>query len=110
MVPQRRQSRSDPAVVGPARVDARTKRLTRRLQPGDIAVIDHEDLDRVSAEGLVQRGVGAVVNAAHSISGRRTRTQRGSTVPVFKSRLIVASLSSTRSCPSSSVVRWMAWS
>jgi uncharacterized membrane-anchored protein len=53
-----------------ARVDRRTKRLLRRIQPGEIAVLDHEDLDRVSAEGLVERGVGAVVNASSSISGR----------------------------------------
>src|SRR5207245_4224059 len=53
-----------------ARVDRRTKNLLRRVQPGEVAVIDHEDLDRVSAEGLVQRGVSAVVNAARSISGR----------------------------------------
>lgn len=55
---------------GTARVDARTKRLVRRAGPGDVAVIDHEDLDRVSAEGLVAAGVVAVVNAARSISGR----------------------------------------
>jgi uncharacterized membrane-anchored protein len=67
---QRRPSGPEPAVVGPARVDARTKRLTRRLQPGDIAVIDHEDLDRIAAEELVQAHPGAVVNAARSISGR----------------------------------------
>src|SRR5919197_4898873 len=53
-----------------ARVDRRTKNLLRRIEPGEIAVIDHEDLDRVSAEGLVERGVAAVVNAARSISGR----------------------------------------
>jgi len=51
-------------------VDTRTKRLVGRLQPGEIAVIDHEDLDRVSAEGLVAAGAAAVVNAAPSISGR----------------------------------------
>jgi uncharacterized membrane-anchored protein len=67
---QRRHSRSDSAVVGPARVDARTKRLTRRLHPGDIAVIDHEDLDRIAAEELVQAQPGAVINVARSISGR----------------------------------------
>src|SRR5204863_5026407 len=65
-----RHSRPDPAIVGPARLDARTKRLTTRLQPGDIAVIDHEDLDRVAAEELVRARPGAVVNAARSISGR----------------------------------------
>jgi uncharacterized membrane-anchored protein len=51
-------------------VDRRTKNLIRRIASGEVAVIDHEDLDRVSAEGLVDRGVSAVVNAAHSISGR----------------------------------------
>ncbi|HUF58219.1 MAG TPA: putative cytokinetic ring protein SteA [Actinomycetota bacterium] len=55
---------------GRARVDHRTKDLVSRIQPGDVAVIDHEDLDRVAAEALVRAGVGAVVNAAPSISGR----------------------------------------
>jgi uncharacterized membrane-anchored protein len=58
------------AVVGTARVDRRTKDLVKRLQPGDIAVINHRDLDRVAAEGLVAAGVAAVVNADASISGR----------------------------------------
>ena len=60
----------DGSISGIARVDHRTKRLLSRLQPGDIAIIDHEDIDRVSAEGLIQRQVGAVVNAARSSSGR----------------------------------------
>jgi uncharacterized membrane-anchored protein len=51
-------------------VDRRTKNLLRRVLPGEVAVIDHEDLDRVSAEGLVEKGVSAVVNAGRSISGR----------------------------------------
>jgi uncharacterized membrane-anchored protein len=55
---------------GAARVDRRTKDLIKRLQPGDVAVIDHEDLDRVAAEGLVEARVSAVVNAAPCISGR----------------------------------------
>src|SRR5947208_732776 len=53
-----------------ARVDRRTKNLLQRVQPGEIAVIDHEDLDRVSAEGLVARSVAAVVNASRSTTGR----------------------------------------
>ncbi|WGW13182.1 putative cytokinetic ring protein SteA [Saxibacter everestensis] len=53
-----------------ARVDPRTKDLTKRLEPGDIAVINHEDIDRVSAEALVGCRPKAVVNAARSISGR----------------------------------------
>ena len=51
-------------------MDRRTKDLVGRLRPGDVAVIDHEDLDRVAAEALVDAGVGGVVNAAASISGR----------------------------------------
>ncbi|MCG2797886.1 MAG: putative cytokinetic ring protein SteA [Cellulomonas sp.] len=57
-------------VVGPARVDARTKSLTKRLRPGDVAVIDHLDLDRVSAEALVACRPAAVLNASRSTSGR----------------------------------------
>ena len=55
---------------GVVRVDARTKKLTKRLQPGEIAVIDHTDLDRVAAEALVECGASAVLNASPSISGR----------------------------------------
>jgi uncharacterized membrane-anchored protein len=57
-------------VVGPARPGRRTKDLIKRLEPGDIAVIDHVDIDRVAADGLIGAGVAAVVNAAPSISGR----------------------------------------
>lgn len=53
-----------------ARVDRRTKNLLRRIEPGEVAIIDHEDLDRVSAEELVAKRVSAVVNAAPSIGGR----------------------------------------
>ena len=59
-----------PGTVGVARLDRRTKRLTGRLKPGDIAVIDHLDIDRVSADALVVAKVAAVVNAAPSTSGR----------------------------------------
>jgi uncharacterized membrane-anchored protein len=62
--------RRDRVAAHRARVDRRTKNLLRRVQPGEVAVIDHEDLDRVAAEGLVEKGVMAVVNAARSISGR----------------------------------------
>ncbi|CAN5861207.1 putative cytokinetic ring protein SteA [soil metagenome] len=65
-----RASDALPGVVGVARLDRRTKNLTKRLNPGDVAVIDHVDLDRVSADALVGCGVAAVVNASPSISGR----------------------------------------
>jgi uncharacterized membrane-anchored protein len=57
-------------VVGTARLDRRTKRLVGRLRPGEIAVIDHVDLDRVAADSLVAVGVAAVLNAKPSVSGR----------------------------------------
>ena len=55
---------------GVARLGRRTKELTPRLTPQDIAIIDHTDLDRVSAEELVESGIRVVVNVAESQSGR----------------------------------------
>ena len=55
---------------GPVRLDKRTKNLVKRLRPGDVAVIDHVDIDRVAAETLVEKAPVAVVNAAQSITGR----------------------------------------
>jgi uncharacterized membrane-anchored protein len=67
----RRSRAGGPAgVTGVARLDRRTKRLVGRLAPGDVAIIDHVDLDQVAAEALVAARVGAVVNAQPSISGR----------------------------------------
>src|SRR3954465_2770989 len=57
-------------VVGPARADRRTKDLVKRLCPGDIAVIDHADIDRVAAENLIRAAPSAVVNASTSFTGR----------------------------------------
>jgi uncharacterized membrane-anchored protein len=56
--------------TGQARLDRRTKHLVRRLSADDIAIIDHADLDRVSAEELVESGVRVVVNVAPSQTGR----------------------------------------
>src|SRR5919108_1349525 len=56
--------------TGRARLDKRTKHLVRRLSSDDIAIIDHADLDRVSAEELVDSGVRVVVNVAQSQTGR----------------------------------------
>jgi len=59
-----------PGITGVARVDRRTHGLARRARPGDIAIIDHLDIDRGAAEALVASGVAVVVNLAPSISGR----------------------------------------
>ncbi len=65
-----RQAEPPPGTIGVARLDRRTKNLTKRIRPGEIAVIDHVDIDRVSADHLVTCRVAAVVNAAPSTSGR----------------------------------------
>lgn len=59
-----------PGLSGVARVDRRTDGLLRRIKPGEIAVIDQVDLDRATADALVEAKVAAVVNASPSISGR----------------------------------------
>ncbi|GAA4995605.1 putative cytokinetic ring protein SteA [Yinghuangia aomiensis] len=67
---RRRRMPEYEGIAGVVRLDRRTKDLTKRLQPGDIAVIDHVDLDRVAADALVACRPSAVVNASASISGR----------------------------------------
>lgn len=59
-----------PGVSGIARVDTNSVKLLRRVGPGDVVVLDAVDLDRVTADTLVEAGVVAVVNASASISGR----------------------------------------
>jgi len=54
---------------GPARLGRRTKLLVKTLAAGDIAVLDHQDLDRVSAEDLITAGVLAVLNCSPSSTG-----------------------------------------
>jgi len=57
-------------LTGTARCGRRTKTLIKRLKPGDIAVIDHADLDGLAAQALVEAQVSAVVNAQPFISGK----------------------------------------
>jgi uncharacterized membrane-anchored protein len=56
--------------TGTARLDRRTKRLVKRLGPDDIAIIDHADIDRASAEELLESRVRVVFNVAPSVTGR----------------------------------------
>src|SRR6476659_4492566 len=56
-------------VNGVVRPGKRTKLLTKTLQPGQIALIDHKDIDRVSGEELVRKGVSCVINVAESSTG-----------------------------------------
>src|SRR6185312_6937371 len=59
-----------PGITGTARVDRDIDRLLRRVGPGDIVVIDALDLDRITADALVEADIAGVVNASASISGR----------------------------------------
>ena len=65
-----RNGSSRPGISGTARVDRDIDRLLRRVEPGDIVVLDVLDLDRVTADALVDANVAGVVNASPSISGR----------------------------------------
>lgn len=65
-----RNAGSRPGVTGTARVDRDVDRLLRRIGPGDIVVMDALDLDRITADALVEADIVAVVNASPSISGR----------------------------------------
>jgi len=54
---------------GKAKADHRTKDLTKRLKRGEIAVIDHDDIDEVAAESLLEIKPLAIINARESITG-----------------------------------------
>ena len=66
----RRRAEPLPGITGVARLDRHTLRLVGRLNPGDMAIIDHVDLDRTTAEALVAAKPAAIINAQPSISGR----------------------------------------
>lgn len=67
---RRNGTRPEAPIEGTARLGERTKHLVKRLRPGDVAVIDHVDIDRIAAEELIAAGVVAVLNAAPSSQGR----------------------------------------
>lgn len=71
---RRNGGQPDPPIEGTARLGERTKHLVKRLRPGDIAVIDHVNIDRIAAEELIEAGVAAVLNAAPSSNGRYPNT------------------------------------
>ncbi len=67
---RRNGGRPDAPIEGTARLGERTKHLVKRLRPGDIAVIDHVNIDRIAAEELIDAGVAAVLNASPSSNGK----------------------------------------
>ncbi|MDK2984686.1 MAG: hypothetical protein PWQ96_328 [Clostridia bacterium] len=57
-------------IKGRIQGDKKTKKLVKRLQPGEIALIDHKDIDEVAARSLVEKKIKAVLNTQPSISGK----------------------------------------
>ncbi|MDD3271145.1 MAG: putative cytokinetic ring protein SteA [Syntrophomonadaceae bacterium] len=57
-------------IIGRARLDRRTKNLVKRLKRKDIAIIDHDDIDEVAANSLIDIRPQAIINAQPSITGR----------------------------------------
>lgn len=74
-------------VEAPIKVDRKTKRLAKRLTGGEIAVINHKDVDEVAANSLVEGKIKLVINASQSISGRYPN--KGPGILVDKNILIV---------------------
>jgi uncharacterized membrane-anchored protein len=70
LLSRRNGASAEEAIEGTARLGRRTKDLVKRLYPGDVAVIDHVNIDRIAAEELIAAGVRAVVNASKSSDGR----------------------------------------
>jgi uncharacterized membrane-anchored protein len=70
LLSRRNGASEEAAIVGTARLGRRTKHLVKRLGPGDVAVIDHLNIDRIAAEELIATGVRAVINASRSSNGR----------------------------------------
>ena len=70
LLSRRNGAGANEAIECTARLGRRTKHLVRRLTPGDVAVIDHVNIDRIAAEELISTGAGAVINASSSSDGR----------------------------------------
>jgi uncharacterized membrane-anchored protein len=70
LLSRRNGASTDSAIHGSARLGRRTKELVKRLRPGDVAVIDHVNVDRIAAEELIATGVRGVLNASSSSDGR----------------------------------------
>lgn len=62
-------SRNKAVIENTVVIDRSTKKLIKRIKPGEIAFIHHRDLDQVAAMGLVEKRVSAVLNSSQTLSG-----------------------------------------
>jgi uncharacterized membrane-anchored protein len=67
---RRNGAQPEAPLEGTVRLGERTKHLVKRLHPGEVAVIDHLNIDRIAAEELIEAGAIAVLNASRSSNGR----------------------------------------
>ena len=88
-------------VEAPIKVDRKTKRLAKRLTGGEIAVINHMDIDEVAANSLVEGKIKLVINAAESISGKYPNKGPG----ILTSIICPSFNSSNNSCPTLSIIK-----
>jgi uncharacterized membrane-anchored protein len=56
-------------IHGEAVVDSKTKRLLQRIQPGQIAIVAHENIDEIAARGFIEKKVRAVINTLPTMNG-----------------------------------------
>jgi uncharacterized membrane-anchored protein len=70
LLPRRNGNSQSGVISGTARLGRKTKHLVKRLRPGDIAVIDHTNIDRIAAEELIATGTEVVINVSDSSNGR----------------------------------------
>ncbi|QWC85174.1 hypothetical protein KLP28_16945 [Nocardioidaceae bacterium] len=68
--PRASDAEGDAGASGRARVDRRPRAVLGRVHAGDIVVVDETDLDRETAQALVEADVAAVVNGSSFFSGR----------------------------------------
>lgn len=59
---------------GKVRLDKKTKNLIKRINPGEIALIDHENVDEIAGYDLAERKIKAVININSFISGKYPNT------------------------------------
>lgn len=57
-------------IQGRIKVGTKTKTLANFLRPGEIAVIQQDDIDELAAEALINTGIKAIINTGKSMTGK----------------------------------------
>ena len=74
-------------ISGVVKKDSKTKVLCKKLQPGDIALISHFNIDELAAQELIEKKVKAVINACESLDitfpAKGTRALIDNNIPII---------------------------